>query len=102
MKKEIGIVIACCRKHLQLKQDYVVCKLDTTTHAYANIECGRSDISSKKLIAVSKLFGLKAHQIIILAEEIMDVGRTDWLNDVVKGMIRQSKEKPHRRIDSNM
>ena len=102
MKKEIGIVIACYRKHLQLKQDYVACKLGTTTHAYANIERGRSDISSKKLIAVSKLFCLKPYKLIVLAEEIMDVGRIDWLNDVAKGMIRQSKEKPHRRIDSNM
>lgn len=77
MKKEIGIVIACCRKQLQLKQDYVACILGTTTHAYANIERGRSDICSEKLLVVSKLFGLKTYQIIILAEEIMDVGRIE-------------------------
>ncbi|MHB1178249.1 MAG: helix-turn-helix domain-containing protein [Daejeonella sp.] len=90
MKKELGIVIASCRKQHQFKQDYMAFKLEITPHAYANIEHGRSDISSVKLAEISKLFGLKPHHLIILAEEIIDVGRTDWLYDVVKGMVRLS------------
>lgn len=90
MKKELGIVIASCRKERQFKQEYMAFKLGLTTHAYANIEHGRSDLCTEKLIAVSKLFGLKAYQLMVLAEEIIDVGRTDWLHDVVKGMIRIS------------
>ncbi len=98
MKKEIGIVLASCRKQHQFKHDYMAFKLGITTHAYANIERGRSDICSEKLIVVSKLFGLKTHQIIILTEEIMDVGRTDWLTDVVKGMIRLSMGVYHQEL----
>jgi len=98
MKKEIGIVITSCRKQHQFKQDYMAFKLGITTHAYANIERGRSDICSEKLILVSKLFGLKTHQIIVLAEEIMDVGRIDWLNDVVKGIVRLSVAIHHKEL----
>lgn len=98
MKKEIGIVITSCRKQHQFKQDYMAFKLGITTHAYANIERGRSDINSAKLIGISNLFGLKTHQIIVLAEEIMDIGRTDWLNDVVKGMIRLSIGIHHQEL----
>lgn len=76
MKKEIGIVIASCRKQHQFKQDYMAFKLGITTHAYANIERGRSDISSEKLSAVSKLFGLRPYQLIVLAEEIVELGGT--------------------------
>lgn len=90
MKKELGIVIATCRKQRRLKQDYVAFKLGLTTHAYANMERGRSDICSEKLIALASVFGLKTHQLILLAEEIIEVGKTDWLDDVVKGIIRVS------------
>ena len=77
MKKQTEIVVAYCRKQHQFTLDFMAYKLGTTTHSYANIERGRSDIGSEKLIVISKLFGLKTHQIIILAEEIMDIGSTE-------------------------
>lgn len=98
MKKELGMVIATCRKQRLLKQDYMAYKLGITTHAYANIERGRSDICSEKLFALSNIFGLKMHQLILLAEEIIDVGKTEWLDDVVKGIIRISGTGYHHAL----
>ena len=93
MKKELGIVIASFRKARKFKQDYIAVKLGISTQAYANIERGRSDLSSEKLIAVASVFGLKTHQLIVLAEEIMDAGETEWLDDAVRSLIRIAAPK---------
>ena len=90
-KNEIGIIISFFRKECGLKQVFMAYKLGISTHAYANIERGRSDINSEKLDVISKLFGVKPYQIIVLAEEIRHNCTIDGLLDAVKGIIRLTK-----------
>lgn len=89
MKTEVGLVISCCRKNLNFKQEYMAHKLGISINTYANIEKGRVDINTEKLLAVSQILGIKAHQILALAEEIKEVGEIDWVSSVTKKMIRQ-------------
>ncbi len=72
MKKEIGKVISINRKKLGLKQTYMAYKLGISSHAYANIENGRSDINTQKLMIIANLLGLKLNQLIFFAEEISE------------------------------
>ncbi|MDF3079396.1 MAG: helix-turn-helix transcriptional regulator [Sphingobacteriaceae bacterium] len=88
MKTELGHVIAACRKACSYKQDYMAYRLGITTHAYANMERGRCDISSSKLKAIADIFLLKPFQLIVLAEEIIEVGHDEWLYSVIRGMLR--------------
>lgn len=90
MKTEMAFVIKSCRKHCQLKQDYVAFKLGITTSAYANIENGRAELKTSKLFTLAVLFGLKPHQMLTLTEEIIDFGEYNWLPNVLKQMIRRS------------
>lgn len=88
MKREVGIVICVCRKHGNLKQDYMASKLGITVHTYANFETGRVDLNTEKLFIIAKLLNIKPHQIFALAEEIIETGEHDWLPSVAKKMIR--------------
>lgn len=88
MKTEVGIVISVCRKHCNLKQNYIAHKLGITVNAYANIERGRADLNTEKLFAIAQLLGIRAHQILALAEEIAEIGEYDWLPSIAKRMIR--------------
>lgn len=88
MKTELGNVIAACRKACSYKQDYMAHRLGVTTHTYANMEHGRCDISSAKLKAIADIFLLKPFQLIVLAEEIIEVGDDEWLYSVIRGMLR--------------
>ncbi len=63
-------------------------KLSITIHSYANIEKGRVDLSTEKLVGIAKLFGINSHQILALAEEVQSNSEQDWLPDMVKRMIR--------------
>lgn len=89
MKHEVGMVIKVCRKHCNFKQDYVALHLGLNVNSYANIENGRVDIGTGKLYALAQLFGLKAHQILALAEEIIENGEHNWISSVVNRMIRK-------------
>lgn len=91
MKKAIGEVISVLRKQSGLKQDFIAYQLGISTHAYANIERGRSDINSEKLILITNLYGIKASLIVAFAEEIIEVGETEWLPAVIKGILKLSK-----------
>lgn len=63
-------------------------KLGITPHTYANIEKGRVDINTKKLVAVGKLLSIRPHQILALAEEVKEFGEQDWLPNMVKRLIK--------------
>lgn len=89
MKHEVGMVIKVCRQHCNFKQDYVAFHLGLNVNSYANIENGRVDIGTGKLYALAQLFGLKAHQILALAEEIIENGEHNWISSVVNRMIRK-------------
>lgn len=88
MKNEVGIVISVCRKQCNLKQSYMAHMLDINVNTYANIERGRVDINTEKLCAIAQLLGIRAHQILALAEEILEIGELDWLPSMAKRMIR--------------
>jgi DNA-binding XRE family transcriptional regulator len=88
MRNEVGLVISVCRKHCNLKQDYMAYKLGVSVSTYANIEKGRVDINTGKLFEVALLLGIKAHQIIALAEEILEIGEHGWMPSVAKRMLR--------------
>ncbi len=88
MKNEVGIVISVCRKHSNLKQNYMAHMLGMTVNTYANIEKGRVDLNTEKLCAIAQLLGIRAHQILALAEEIAEIGEYDWLPSMAKRMIR--------------
>lgn len=90
MKNEVGIVIKVCRKHCNFKQDYVAYHLGLNVSSYANIENGRVDIGTSKLYILAQLFGLKAHQILALAEEVLENGEHNWISSVVNRMIRKA------------
>ncbi|MCY1518785.1 transcriptional regulator, y4mF family [compost metagenome] len=86
MKKDIGIVIKACRNHCGLKQSYVAFKLGITVNSYANIEHGRVELSISKLYLLASLFGLQAHQIVALAEEIAQYRGCHFLSAAIKKM----------------
>ena len=88
MKNEVGIVISVCRKHCNLKQSYMACKLRISVNTYANIEKGRVDLNTEKLFSVAQLLGIRTHQILALAEEVLETGEYYWVPSVVKKMIR--------------
>jgi len=71
MQTAIGKIIQEKRKENGLKQEYMACMLKITTHSYANIERGRTDISITKLIAISVLLNIKAHVLIKLTEDLL-------------------------------
>ena len=70
-------------------------KLEISTNAYANIERGRSDINSQKLNDISKLFGVKPYQTIVLAEEIRHNDTVDGVSSAVDGVVRLTKIDLH-------
>lgn len=63
-------------------------KLDVSVDTYANIEKGRVDINTEKLFSVAQLLGIRTHQILALAEEVLETGEYYWVPSVVKKMIR--------------
>ncbi len=63
-------------------------KLGISIHTYANIENGRVDLNTEKLFAIAQLLGIRSHQILALAEEILEIGEYNWLTSMVKRMIR--------------
>lgn len=72
MKDELGRVIIACRKRCNYKQEYMAFKLGITVHSYANIEHGRVNVTTSKLMAIAELLGLKAHQILNMTENLCD------------------------------
>jgi len=84
MKNEIGLVIRIIRQQKLLKQEFVAYKLGITVHAYANIERGRSDINSNRLLDISKILEVKSSQIISLAEKVTESDDVGWLAPVIK------------------
>ncbi len=63
-------------------------KLGITVHTYANIEKGRVDLNMGRLFAIAQLFGIRTHQILALAEEVLEIGEHEWLASITKRMIR--------------
>lgn len=63
-------------------------KLGISVNTYANIENGRVDLNTEKLFTIAQLLGIRAHQILALAEEILEIGEYDWLPSMAKRMIR--------------
>ena len=88
MKNEVGIVICACRKHCKLKQNYMAHKLGINVDSFANIEKGRVDLNTEKLFAIAQLLGIRAHQILALAEEIVETGEYYWVPSAVKRIIQ--------------
>lgn len=88
MKTEVGIVISVCRKQCNLKQNYMAHKLGITVNTYANIEKGRVDLTTRKLFSIAQLLGIRTHQILALAEEVIETKEVDWLPSITKRMIR--------------
>ncbi|QEK50472.1 helix-turn-helix transcriptional regulator [Pedobacter aquae] len=91
MKKEIGIITSIFRKESALKQEFMAYKLGLTVNSYANIEKGRTDINTEKLIKISQIFNIKPYQILVLADELLENNTTDWLPQVVRAIIRVAK-----------
>jgi DNA-binding XRE family transcriptional regulator len=94
MKLKIGIVIMYCRKYCEYKQEYMACELGLTLKAYEKIEHGHVDISVSTLTSLAKLFGLQGHQILLLAEELYEVGNEQGLSYIIKDMIRLNHIDP--------
>ena len=88
MRVILGIIIGSCRIYCCYTQEYMAYRLGVTTHTYANMERGRVDITVNKLSMVAKLFGLQAHQLLSLAEEISENGDDNCIPRVIRGMIR--------------
>lgn len=63
-------------------------KLGITVDTYANIERGRVDLNTEKLFAIAQLLGIRSHQILALAEEVLENEANDWLPAIAKSMIR--------------
>lgn len=63
-------------------------KLGITVNTYANIEKGRVDLNTGRLFAIAQLLGIRTHQILALAEEVLEIGEQDWLPSITKRMIR--------------
>lgn len=63
-------------------------KLGITIDTYANIERGRVDLNTGRLYAIAQLLGIKPHQILALAEEVLENETHDWLPSIAKRMIR--------------
>ena len=94
MKLEIGIVIMYCRKYCGFKQEYMTYEPGSTLNAYASIEEGRADISVSSLTSLAKLFGLQGNQILVLAEELNEIGNEHGLPYIIKDMIRLNHTNP--------
>ncbi len=88
MKKEIGIVIKLCRIHCCLTQCYVAYKLNLTINSYANIENGRVDINTSRLLTLAHLFGLKDHEVLELAERAENHNDENWVPDALRAIIK--------------
>jgi len=65
-------------------------KLGVNVNTYANMERGRVDINTSKLFAIGQLLGIRAHQILALADEMKEFGEHTWMPAVAKRMIRTS------------
>lgn len=48
-------------------------KLKITSHSYANIERGRTEVTITRLISIALLLNMKAHVIVQLAEEVLNI-----------------------------